>query len=579
MTIRCVFLTPRESVMKRMFLSIAITALALLPGIASAHFIWLVPGSGDSQSKVYVYFGEDAEDSSPDYLARVADAKLLSVAAKGQVTPLTLVKTDSNLTADSANVSSAVVVAIHDMGVLDRGDSKFRLKYYAKTGPDAASSVWQQSDCADQLALDVVPNLQGAELKLLVHFQKQPAVGADIKVIRPGADDFEGTTDASGMVTLDVADAGLYAIRTRFVEAVGGHLEDQSYPETRHYTTVTLPVSKAESPGVADRLQPLPQPVTSFGAAVLDDALYTYGGHTGGAHSYSDAEQGRQLMQLNLKTGIWKGLAEGPGLQGLALVAHGNRLYRIGGFTAKNAEGEDHNLWSQNDVASIDPETAEWTELPPLPERRSSHDAAVVGDAIYVVGGWAMSCLDQTQWHSTAWKLDLKQQPLHWQPIAAPPFERRALAAAANHGKLYIIGGMNHDGGPTTETAVYDPASDAWSKGPSLYVKPDPEVADGEEEKSQRRNMSGGAMTGFGASAFATGGHLYVTTVQGTLQRLSDDGSQWELVSGTPTGRFFHRLLPLDQSHLLVVGGSNMSTGKFEEVEVLDVTAKTPEGS
>lgn len=566
--------------MKPVFFTAAAAALACLPSMVSAHFIWLVPGSGDSLSKVHVYFGEDTEDDSPDYLARVADAKLFTVTAKGQVTALTLTKTDSALTADSPHPASSVVIASHDMGVLDRGDKNFRLKYYAKTGPVADSSVWQHSDCANQLALDVVPHLQGSKLKLQVRFNKQPAAGAEVKVIRPGSDTFEGATDASGVVHVDVADGGLYAIRARYVEAVSGQLGDKTYPETRHYTTVTLPVAKSESPVVAERLQPLPQPVTSFGAAVLGDALYTYGGHTGGAHSYSDKEQGRQLMQLNLKTGIWKGLAEGPGLQGLALVAHGNHLYRIGGFSAKNAEGEDHNLWSQNDVASIDPQTSEWTELPPLPERRSSHDAAVVGDAIYVVGGWAMSGPDQTQWHTTAWKLDLKQQPLYWQPIAAPPFQRRALAAAAHDNKLYVIGGMDQDGGPTTDVAVYDPASDKWMDGPALYVKPDPEVAkDGDNKTQQRRNMSGGAMTGFGASAFATGGHLYVTTVQGTLQRLSDDGSNWELVGPTPTGRFFHRLLPLDQRHLLVVGGSNMSIGKFEEVEVLNVTAGTPEGS
>ena len=76
-------------------------------------------------------------------------------------------------------------------------------------------------------------------------------------------------------------------------------------------------------------------------------------------------------------------------------------------------------------------------------------------------------------------------------------------------------------------------------------------------------------MTGFGASAFATGGHLYATTVQGTLQRLSHDGSAWEVIGKTPTGRFFHRLLPLDNQHLIVVGGSNMSVGKYEEVEVI----------
>ena len=177
-------------------------------------------------------------------------------------------------------------------------------------------------------------------------------------------------------------------------------------------------------------------------------------------------------------------------------------------------------------------------------------------------------------WHTTAWKLDLTSQPLRWQPIAAPPFQRRALAAAAHNGKLYAIGGMQEEGGPTTKTAVYDPASNKWSEGPALVVQDEakPEgKSSGESSKDsgQRRNMSGGMMTGFGASAFATGGHLYATTVQGTLQRLSEDGSKWEVIGKTPTGRFFHRLLPLDDQRLIVVGGSNMSVGKYEEVEII----------
>ena len=80
-------------------------------------------------------------------------------------------------------------------------------------------------------------------------------------------------------------------------------------------------------------------------------------------------------------------------------------------------------------------------------------------------------------------------------------------------------------------------------------------------------------MTGFGASAFATGGQLYVTTVKATLQRLSEDRSKWEVIASTPTGRFFHRLLPVDDQHLIVVGGTNMSSGKFEEVEILSIKA------
>src|SRR5690606_23258460 len=192
------------------------------------------------------------------------------------------------------------------------------------------------------------------------------------------------------------------------------------------------------------------------------------------------------------------------------------------------------------------------TELPPLPEPRSSFDAAVLGDAIYVVGGWSMQGTQENQWHETAWKLDLSGSTPQWQPLPSPPFQRRALALASHDDKLYAIGGMGAEGGPSRQVDVFDPESGKWSSGPELP---------GEDR-----------MAGFGASAFATGGRLYVSTIDGVLQRLSQDGPQWEIVGKTPTARFFHRMLPLDDSHLLVVGGANMGIGKFDEVEVLSVT-------
>lgn len=311
----------------------------------------------------------------------------------------------------------------------------------------------------------------------------------------------------------------------------------------------------AEAPDVpvvpSEEFAMLSQPVTSFGAAICDGSLYLYGGHIGQAHSYSLEEQGHTLKRLNLTTKEWETVIEGPHLQGLALVAHDGKLYRLGGFTARNTKGEEDDLWSQSDVAGFDPEDDAWTALPSLPEPRSSFDATVLGDAIYVVGGWSLRGRAEPHWHTTAWKMDLTRQQLQWQPLPSPPFERRALAVADHDGKLYAIGGMQHEGGPTRRVDVFDPATSEWSQGPDLL---------GDE-----------GMAGFGAAACDAGGRLYVSTITGDLQRLSADGAHWELVGNTPTARFFHQMLALDEDHLLVVGGANMESGKFEEIEVLDV--------
>lgn len=552
-----------------------LTLFFCLAATANAHFIWLAPGESGGAATVNVYFGEDATDDSPEYLSRVKGVSVFRISGAEEAAAVGLKTTDESISATIEPGEQFIYVASHDLGVMDRGDSRFRLMYYAKTGPNASSKAWQTAICTDDLKLDVVPSVKDGNVTVKVCFAERPVAGIQIKAVRPGAEDIETESDENGTATFAVADAGLYSIRARHIEAKAGEVNGKAYPETRHYSTVSVIVPTSGSSAVTADLQNLPRPVTSFGAAVVKDSLYMYGGHTGGAHSYSMKEQSNTLTKLDLKTGQWETVAEGPHLQGLALVVHDGKLYRIGGFTAMNAEGEDHDLQSQNLAACFDPSSKIWSDLPALPQPRSSHDAAVVGDSIFVVGGWAMTGEGDSQWHDSALKLDLKKQPLHWQTIASPPFKRRALATAAHDGKLYAVGGMQDEGGPTTAVTIYDPAADKWSEGPSLCVKEEPNLEGKDGNEKPRRSMAAGSMAGFGASAFATGGNLYVTTVQGNLQRLSKDGSKWEVVSEDITPQFFHRLLPMNDRQLVVVGGSNMSIGKFEEVEVLNVDQGT----
>lgn len=299
-------------------------------------------------------------------------------------------------------------------------------------------------------------------------------------------------------------------------------------------------------------LADLPVPLTSFGAARLGNAIYVYGGHTGSAHSYSTEEQSNQLLRLDLlQSGAgWKTRSEGPRLQGLAMVAHDRRLIRAGGVTARNAKGEDHDLHSSDSVAAFDEASGEWKELPPLPEPRSSHDAALIGDALYIVGGWHLNDPHEIRWNSTAWSLDLSRPDAVWQPLPAPSFARRALAVAAHDEQIYVIGGMDEEGGPTTAVEIYDPKSAAWFHGPPLVGKP---------------------MTGFGAAAWSLNGRLLVSTMGGEIQQLCADGTEWMVTGKTRDARFFHRLLPLDRETLIAIGGANMDSGKFTAPEVIPV--------
>src|SRR5262245_47393511 len=92
----------------------------------------------------------------------------------------------------------------------------------------------------------------------------------------------------------------------------------------------------------APTYSPLPVKVTSIGACVSGGFLYVYGGHTGKTHTYNETATSNRFFRVKLSGGKWEELPFGPRAQGLALVAHGDTLIRIGGMQPRNKEGEKH---------------------------------------------------------------------------------------------------------------------------------------------------------------------------------------------------------------------------------------------
>jgi N-acetylneuraminic acid mutarotase len=447
-----------------------------------------------------------------------------------------------------------LLVLEHDYGVITRGPDTFLLRYYAKTGPELGNEAWSEVSVGDHLPLDIVPKQKGETVVLQVNWQGKPVSGAEVHVAGPNIEEVKVNTDETGIVDFPVGDDGLYSIRARHVVPESGEHDGKTYDEVRYYTTLALRIGEPEGNEQAASLPDLPAPVTSFGAAAIGARVYVYGGHTGEAHSYSFEEQSDSLYELDVASGeAWNLAATGPRLQGLALVAHDGKLFRIGGFTAKNDAGQPHELHSQDSVACFDPARGEWHGLPPLPEPRSSTDAVVLDGKLYVVGGWQLVGEEKSgKWHETGWALDLsaKLQAAKWAPLPKPPLQRRALALAAHDGRIYAIGGMARTGGPTTQVDCFDPTTGAWSSAPPLVGEP---------------------MNGFGCSACTLDGKLYVSCIDGTVQRLSEDGATWEVVKTLDEGRFFHRMLPISGHRLLMVGGSNAVAEKVTSVEVVDL--------
>lgn len=304
---------------------------------------------------------------------------------------------------------------------------------------------------------------------------------------------------------------------------------------------------------IATQLAPLPEAVASFGAASQDGWIYVFGGHQGERHEYSAPMVSGALHRLQLANGTpWEALPAAQPAQGASLVAHRQHLYRIGGMAARNQPGEPADLHSQAEVFRFDLGKAAWEPHVPLPKPRSSHDACVLDDALYVGGGWQLAGSPRSgQWHDTLLKLDLTRRHPAWEPIPQP-FRRRALAMAGLNHRLYFLGGMSAEGQTLLTVDILDLTRGSWSKGPDL---------------------PSGPMKGFGCSAVAHQGRLYVSSMKGELYAWDPaKDAAWTPVGRLQNARFFHRLVPADASHLVAIGGED-SEGKRNDLEILRLSS------
>lgn len=528
--------------MKLRTYAVAIVASLLACSCAEAHFLWIVTDAAKGVAKVY--FSEGAEPDDPDLLDKVAGVKLLSFAGRDKVNEVAVQKQGDALT---TSVGKALTVGLsHRYGVLERGGEKFLLAYHATSHASPIAADWKRA--GDRVPLEIVPSPKGSQITLQVLWNGKPVADAQIVAGGVGLTKVEGKTDAEGKFVVEPKQAGLLHARAKYVEMETGKQDDQAYDTIRHWTTVTLPVSIPSMQPLEHQLPDVPKGVTSFGGAVAGEFAYIYGGHFGGAHHYWNEGQSGELLRLKVDGGKqWEPLTGGPRRTGTALVAHGGKLYRIGGFEARNAEGDEADLHSMADVSRFDPATGKWEEFAAMPVPRSSHDAAVLGDTLYVVGGWNLQEGNEGEFHDTMLTLDLASARPQWKS-ATVPFKRRALSLAVHNGKLYAIGGMQDKGGPATTVDVYDPQSQTWSSGPALH---------------------GEGMEGFGNTSFEIGGRLTAITRSGAIQQLSSDGNSWAISGYLKHPRFFARLLPISGGRGIVVAGADMASGKVNSTEII----------
>jgi N-acetylneuraminic acid mutarotase len=300
--------------------------------------------------------------------------------------------------------------------------------------------------------------------------------------------------------------------------------------------------------------------LTSFGGAVVNGAFYLVGGYGGEPHRYTAEGQSSNIWKLPLSAPTtWSKVATLPyGLQGLAVVGHGDEVCRFGGNRVETTRDEKTSMLSVSDAACWNTKTGAWRTLPNLPKGRSSIDAVMIGSTVYIAGGWQLGDGQKGGGeHSGTWQGDILQMDLaspspRWISIEAP-VQTRAASVAAIGGKLYLMGGLTSDKTPSRSVHVLDTATKTWSRGPDL------------------------PSDGFGMAAIADEGsdRMIATTRDGSVLELRAGG--WKDLGKLTFPRFFHRLAWLGPGKLLAIGGiTGMQThGRTKLLEVFSVERKS----
>jgi hypothetical protein len=505
-----------------------LAAAAAAPPSAWGHFLFVTPDGAGRSARVFLSETLEPDPAVGTKLTAGAAFKLRGAAGTGLA--LELKDGAGFRTLELPGEGPRLVHGRLDMGVSAKyggAQKPYLLLYHPKAvvgDPFAAAPPVT----GGAVPVEIVPaGRPGAVVLRLLAHGKAHAHG-EITVIQPDGTTIKLTTNAAGE-TGPLSRMGRYGAWARFFEPGSGQRDGVQYAEVRHYATL---VFDANAPA-ASKFVTLPEATSSFGGAAAGGWLYVYGGHTGPAHTYSTEAVSGSFSRLPLaQGGQWEALPPGPPMQGLNLTAHAGKIYRIGGMTPRNKPGEPADNHSLAGCAVFDPERRVWESFPPLPEARSSHDAAVIDGKVIVTGGWTIKG-KEVKWLETIAVLDLNSPAPEWKSFPQP-FKRRALAAAVHRGRMYVIGGLNDKNQVVPDVTIYDPRSNAWLDGPRL---PD------------------GPGRAFAPGAILHQGRLTVSVSDGTVYQLNDESVAWEAV-GKATARVQHRLISHGAS-LLILGGSH----------------------
>lgn len=258
----------------------------------------------------------------------------------------------------------------------------------------------------------------------------------------------------------------------------------------------------ASGAGTWSTLAPVPAATEGMQTAVVGNKIVAAYGFSGGD---------TQLTRIyDVAADSWSSgaLAPLPVRSEGAAASHGGFFYAVGGRPVID------------DLDRYQPATDTWTSLADMPTGRAGLGAAVVGNAIYSIGGrtGASPCAGGAL--ATVERYNIETDT--WSTVAPLPSARSDLAAFAHGGKIYVFGGCTDFATVLDDVDVYDPVTDSWSTAPA-------------DMPTARASMYGAAARG--NTIYVVGGWTPVLGQLATNEAYKVSADTWSAEAAMPSPR------------------------------------------
>lgn len=205
----------------------------------------------------------------------------------------------------------------------------------------------------------------------------------------------------------------------------------------------------------------LPNDCSEMDFCVMDECLYSCG---------ETVHEGNTVCAITCydpSSGNWEFLSNLPNSRvAVGFVAHGGRLYVIGGIRCTPGGMDPNSMPDLNLFESYDPKTNTWESHVAMPTGRYHLTAVALGECIYAIGGIGDQGMQVNVLCTAVECYSTKSN--QWSQVCPLPNPASGMASCVWKGKIYVVGGERSDTVHSKQVLCLDPDSNEWTEVAAL---------------------------------------------------------------------------------------------------------------